>query len=250
MRKSEVMAYATERDLREIRDRIDRVLKPQRRSGHQQGWSLYNSAPIQVGKALRHLKQKKDVALYAYQYVSGQNGNAFVFALPGGFALPEPADCAVESEVKSGVEFGVPTPPAALHHFMDAFERPTTIQGYSEASLLMRALQELGAMWHGCSWECETIIDKHPSDFVFRPLSSCGLPNTPRDEWTWSAPEPEDWYGVVKISKDGSAVVRFYTWSPVGVTSVFENIDEYAAGSATAKTRRDCIASGGAGIVF
>ena len=104
---------------------------------------------MQILLAADSLRIKPGYVLRAYQFYEGGNGNAFVYAVPKTEPFPDPQEC----QARSPSHFlGPPVPPNALPTVAEAIEGDNSPWSYLQASILVRELQEFGAMWHGVTW--------------------------------------------------------------------------------------------------
>jgi hypothetical protein len=210
-----------------------------------QGWSVNTVGPEKVLGVFSALRLKQGFVLRAYQFREGNNGNAFVWALPAEAKLPAPEDCPRLEEV-----FLEPArPPSALEDIMDAIEGDGTPWSYLSASMLKRELAEFGAMWHGCDWSTHALLGGvlgHSS----AENSPFDGPQTPADDWTWLQPPPSQWLPEVQM-KEASAIVTFHTYSGLGQESIFKHTDTYSSlGCYGSARHEEAIATGQGGFTF
>lgn len=214
-----------------------------------EGFSISPVDPMGVLPYLDALRLKKGHVLRAYQFVSGGNGNGFVYALPEDSSFPLPQECpAVPTEVVPGVELPQPCPPGALTDIMSAFEGDDSAWSYMEASLLQRALGEFGAMWHGCEWGTHEIVDRNPVATASATKRSERGFGGPAD-WRWETQQPKEWRPSVSRTRAGIRV-RFITVSGLGSYGFYEHTDRFKRHSYCAATHRRVLAWGPGGYVF
>src|SRR5215469_7088273 len=146
---------------------IERVLELQcqfSRAGDSEaevpeGWSFSRADPMQMLLVAKSLRMRPGYILRAYQFRQGGNGNGFVYAVPEGSPFPEPGDC----QARNASHFLTPpVPPGALPEFAEALEGDNSPWSFVEASILVRELHELGALWHGVAWGTHTILGENP----------------------------------------------------------------------------------------
>lgn len=119
-----------------------------------QGWNKSTADPMLLLNAYKPLRIRSGYVLRAYQYISGEDGNGVIYAMPSDSAFPEPPEC--ES---AGARFlHPPLPRHADRSFMSYIEGGDSVRSYMLASILARELLEFGARRHGCSWSLERLI--------------------------------------------------------------------------------------------
>jgi len=207
-------------------------------------WSISPVDPMKLVSVFPCLKVKDGYYLAAYQYRSGGNGNGFVYAIPCGTSLRPPEECPRREDHF----LNPPQPECPLDSCMEAIEGDGTPLSYLSASILGRELDEFGAMWHGCSWSDSVIIGSDPWAKKSRHLFSM-TPISPKKEWEFLQPEPDDWSPAVFMSDD-EVTVRFYVWSGLGGQTISMILDTYVPGNYCFKTKRTVIAEGGGGFVY
>ncbi len=188
------------------------------------GWSVSRRNPGKVLCAFPGLKLKPGFRLAAYQYFDGGNGNGFVYALPQDAVLPEPHTVAKPEDLRT-----LTKPPGTLGHFMEAIEGDPSVESYAQASLLVRELYEFGAFWHGIHWDVEHLVTGNPWSPENSDPGAHDLPS-PKGEWHWNAPPPEDWRPKVTIGGEFIAVT-FHTFSALGEETLTRHTDTYLSGS-------------------
>lgn len=212
-----------------------------------EGWSLSVVDPADVVLVFDSLRLSPAYKLCAYQYRERGNGNAFVYAIPAGSDVPHPDAC----PRKTGQFLAPPVPAGALDDFMMAVEGDQTPLSHFHASLLKRELHEFGALWHGCRWGAEQIVDRMPTghrDGTCYDAETYPGPASP-DYWVWKRSPPKRWAPVVTMGPTRIRV-SFYTYGEVGREHIARHTDTYERGSHTSTTRTSVIAWGHSGIVF
>ncbi len=201
--------------------------------------------PSDAVRALEHLRLKPGLVLRGIQLIAGGNGNGFVFAVPESSVPGDPRDdVRGGKEVVPGVVLPYPKPPDALPHFMDAIEGDGTPRAFLEASILLRELEEFGALWHGCSWSFHDIVCANPlapgAKLTGELKQVCG---DRRDEWRWEAPPPADWRPRVTVGAAG-ATVEFYSVKVMEACMILRHTDTYRPASMTPESADDILADG------
>jgi hypothetical protein len=215
-----------------------------------EGWCIFPLNPIRVGDVLKNLRLKPGIVFRAYQFKSGGNGNGFVYALPFDSDFPDPAERPRTKCVANGLEFDAPCPPYALPNFIEAFDGDRSPQSFFEASVLIRELEELGAMWHGGGWSTHMVLDADP--FVLQGKTQGRVNkeiNTPTEDWTWLSGKPNDWRPRVEIQGKES-LVRFYSFSGLGQEVIYEHLDRYSQGNYVPERSVTEVAHGAGGYIF
>jgi hypothetical protein len=234
---------------------IDRLRADARRATHVRaegpdGWTKSDADPVELLAAFPALRLRAGFAIRAYQFRSGGNGNGVVWAVPEDLAFPEPGDCPhVLAEPVPGVVLAPPRPPRALDDYMTAIEAEGTPWSYLCASIFEREASELGALWHGCSWSDERVLDSAP--WLERPEGD-GL-NVPtashQGDWVWSEPVPRDWRPTVE-QRGAEVVVSFLSFRGEGTEKILRNVDRFADGSCHFESEAVPVAYGPGGFVY
>lgn len=190
--------------------------------------------PNRLLEAFPTLRLRPGYKLASYQHFDGANGNGFVFALPVGKQLPDPAhlltlcpDLPWTRESSAGLNDA-----QALLKQVDATQEVLRfLQGdgsplsFFEASILARELAELGAIWHGESWSTRTVLTGR-TGFARGGGLDLGGPS-----WQCLDPRhrPKLWSPVVTIPADPRSPlsVRFYTYTGLGQQKIEANTDLY-----------------------
>jgi hypothetical protein len=213
--------------------------EPAERCQPPEGWSKVAPDPMKLLKGYPHLRLRPGLVLRAYQYRSGGNGNAIVWAMPADAPYPEPAECEPDER-----RFASPPRPAgALDDFMAGVEADGTADGYVSSSIFARDCAELGAMWHGCGWSTHTILFSDP-------FAAPGSPDISRTGWSWARPRPRRWEPRFFRAAAGPTVT-FHTFSALGRESIARHVDVYRAGGGLAsRSRTVVLAAGPGGFLF
>ena len=209
------------------------------------GWSKSPVDPMDLVKVFEPLGIKPGYILRAYQFVEGNNGNGFVWAMPVDAEFPDPEDC----PRLEGMFLEPPKPPAALDNVMDSIEGDGSPWSYMCASILMRELTEFGAMWHGCNWNTHRVLDKPPWNDGKEPDSIIETASPTTEPWEWIDDQPGDWKPFVEKKRKAIETV-FLTYSGLGQEAIYRHVDRYPAGEHRPKVSTEVIARGGGGFVF
>ncbi len=202
------------------------------------GWQVASYDPNLLSSDCKHIRLRKGFKLASYQFMADGNGNGFTLAIPEDRSLPNP-----QGKILMG--WDGPTPvfkiadtdaPDWIHQDVDAFlEGDESALSYFEASLFLRQLRELGALWHGCSWSSHEILAA-PREYD---------PAT----WKWESPVPSDWRPSVRRVTSKEVEVTFLTYSGLGGQQIVRHVDTYACGYRLAP-EETVIATGPGGYVY
>ena len=130
---------------------------------------------------------------------------------------------------------------------MEAIEGDGTPWSYLSASLFAREAGEFGAMWHGCSWSDQSILDKNPIPKAKKVSRKDEFDEAAR--WTWLQPQPDSWEPTVE--KDGGQIrVSFIVKNIVGQETIYRAIDTYSPPSMRFDCEHIVLAEGGSGIIY
>jgi hypothetical protein len=201
------------------------------------GWSKSQADLMAVLAAFKPLRIENGYELRAYQFTSGGNGNAVVWAMPSNAPFPEPAEC---QQLEDGF-LRPPKPPGAVDDLMTVIRGDGTPLAYLCASIFSREILEFGARWHGCDWSTHEILGSHPS--TRRRSSSVGA------DWNWQKPVPKVWLPSVVETKM-TITVTFFTFSGLGQEAIYRHRDKFRRGSYDRKTDSIAIALGAVGYTF
>ncbi|MEW8977972.1 MAG: hypothetical protein AB2385_06155 [Symbiobacterium sp.] len=175
--------------------------------------------------------------LAAYQYLAGPDGNGFVFVVPADRRLP-PSPDGLDLAWKQGI---IPALQAAglpewarpdIESFLEPEGSPLS---YFHCSLLIRELQELGAVWHGAYWSTHEIVTE----------LNPGL----TEDWRWSGKPPGQLLPQVTVTGPGEATVRFCTVTSYVQQQLYCHTDTYSGGVRVDRAS-EVIATGGAGYIY
>ncbi len=183
------------------------------------GWSVASYDPNRLLGPFSCLRLRDGFRLAAYQFHDGGgNGNGFVAVIPDDRSLPDPPESGFDfawsppgSAVLSSAEGLVPEwVRLDIGHFLEGDDSPLS---YFQASILLRELGELGAMWHGCSWATHELVTSHK--------------RIPGRGWKWKRKEPQEWQPVVRRNRVRQWQVIFYTKSDLGQSRVVRHRDTF-----------------------
>ncbi|MBP2017813.1 hypothetical protein J2Z79_001198 [Symbiobacterium terraclitae] len=201
---------------------------------------MAGSTPRDPGELLRYfplVRLKEGYRLDSYQYLTGPDGNGFVFAVPADRRLPPPPE-RPDLAWRQGI---IPTPRAAglpewAREDIEAFLEPEgSPLSYFQCSLLIRELRELGACWHGAHWSTHEIVTELDPDEAAR--------------WQWAGERPEEFLPQVTVTGPGEATVRFYTVTRYVQEELCCHADTYSGGVLVDQTR-NTVAVGGMGYIY
>jgi hypothetical protein len=233
-----------------LRKSLGKALRSETGEDPPEGLSISPVDPTQAIACLRWLKLKPGMALRAYQYFEGGDGNGFVLAMPENVPLPPPSECPMcKVEVAPGVFCEYPKPEAALPEVMDALVGDRSPWSLLEASILSHELSEFGAYWHGCDWSCHSVLDSNPL------LPGSELPAeiaeyfASADAWKWEEAIPGEWRPSALVNEDGGGSARFITFSALDQAALYENVDNFQAGSFQPQGQCRVLAKGLGGYV-
>lgn len=198
-----------------------------------QGWSKSNIDPMQVLRMFKALRMREGYVLRAYQYRAGDNGNGFVWAMPADAPFPEPDQCTRSA----GGFLDPPRPEHTLDDTMEAIDGDATAWSYMSASMLARALGELGAIWHGCDWSTHDLIDGDPRR-KWKAL-----------DWQWERRAPNHWQPRV-VQSASRTTVTFHTVSGLAQWTIYRHVDTYPGRGYTFTTKSTVLAIGPGGYIF
>lgn len=203
-----------------------------------EGWFQAPYDPNELLRYFPRVRLKADFRLDAYQYMSGANGNGFVFAVPADQRLPEPP---------AGLNFGwvdgiipamqeKPPLPDWARRDIEAFLEPDgSPASYFDCSLLIRELQELGAVWHGGWWSTHEIVT--------------GIEPYLQAPWEWIGEPPRLVLPQVRLTECGTATVQFYTVTRHVQEQMYCHTDTYEGGTRTRSQMQE-VAVGGVGYIY
>ena len=210
-----------------LRRRVERIASVP--DDAPEGWNKSLVDPMDVVALFKGLSVKSGYVLRAYQYVSGDNGNGNVYAMPADAPFPEPDECLR----MDNVFLEPPLPPAADAETMKYIDGDRSPRSYLLASLMARELAEFGAMWHGRSWSDQSI------------LADASKLSTP---WTWCEEPPSDLRPSVDATESAILVV-FYTYTMFDHERVIRHTDQYSGSSYDFKHESTVIGHGQRGAV-
>ncbi len=199
---------------------------------------------MQLLAAFDTLGMKSGLALRAYVFREGLNGNGVVYAMPIDEAQPLPEACPRLDEFLSP-----PKPAAALDNVMQAIVSDGSPFSYMSASLLAREIGEFGASWHGISWGVAKIIGRRPPEVEQHTIVQFTDTHELQSKLTLCGPPPRSWRPEVTQTAEG-VEVSFCVLNIVGVETITRLTDTYANGGYAFATTEETIASGGGGIIW
>lgn len=201
------------------------------------GWGIAPYDPDELIACCQHIWLQQGYKLASYQYLAGGNGNGLALVIPQAESLPQPEGITVEwSGPAPVITLSGAAAPDWLRADVDTFlQGDGSADSYFEASMFLRELRELGALWHGCDWSTHTVLTREPKDDI--PMVR------------WHSPAPRDWRPVVRWPDDSRAEVVFYSWTALGSTRVLRHADTFTDGYSLG-ARTTVIAEGGGGYVF
>lgn len=174
------------------------------------GWHLAPYDPNALLGCFPHVGLKDGSRLASYQFKAGGNGNGLAVVVPIDRQLPPPrGDQTRLSSIADPGEL----PRWASRDVARYLRGDGTPLSYFEASLFLREVRELGALWHGCSWSTHEIVTA-PSE----------LPDSPR---RWRGSRPEVLAPTVAEWDGGRKRVEFYTHTALGQSRVCRHRDNY-----------------------
>lgn len=237
------------------------------------GWSVSPVDPARLLAVFTALRLRPGYRLCAYQYRSLHNGNGVVWAIPATAPVPAPSDCVP----LAGRFLKPPRPPMALDDTLQAIDGDGTPLAYLSAALFAREAAEFGAIWHGCSWSDETLLDGDPwtgsvpagDTALVRDLGNRiaalsvaemvqlraylerthGLQVGGSSRFgTWQHPRPEVWEPSVEMTAD-RVVVTFHTFTRYVRERVTRHRDTFQTGRYTFRTEATALAYGAPGYI-
>jgi hypothetical protein len=208
------------------------------------GWSISPVDPMQLLAAFDTLGMRSGLALRAYVFREGLNGNGVIYAMPIDEAQPLPEDCPSLDEFLSP-----PKPAAALDNVMQAIDGDRSPFSYMCASLLAREMGEFGASWHGISWGVAKIIGRRPPEVEKHTIVKFNEAHELPSKLTLCGPPPRSWRPQVTQTADG-VEVSFCVLSIVGMETITRLTDTYTSEGYVFATTEETIATGGGGIIW
>jgi hypothetical protein len=223
------------------------------------GWSRHDADLGPLLAAFPALSLREGFVLCVYRLVIGADGSAVVWASPKGAGILEPQDC-----MSGHPEQPFPRPPLSIT-VPEALTGDGSPWSYVNASILIREIEEWGAIRHGRWWSAHTILGRDPcaaaaptsrasartsaSGPAPAPASARTGGASPPEDWRWLSPQPGDWRPAFQFVQ-GSPVVSFYTFSSLGCESIYRHTDTYAPGSYAPSSHVETIAEGGPGTLL
>jgi hypothetical protein len=226
--------YYSAMELEEIRRKA--MVQQANPDEYSDGWSKSKMDPMKVLDAFSALHIKRGFLLRAYQYVSGDNGNAAVWAMPENSVFPEPDEC----DTIDDTVLKCPRPPEAFEDIMEVIEGDRTDFSYISASLFAREISEFGSIWHGCSWNSHRILDDQsaPLYLISKEINDRRSLEEMSDNWRPSVSK-----------RKGQIVVNFYTSKGLTPAGIVRHTDIFSIGSYTFKSTFETIVNCGGGYI-
>jgi len=226
--------------LRAARRNLEKCLYPSGKS-HPMLWDGWQIAPYDPNRLLascKSIRLRPGFKLASYQFVAGGNGNGLTLVIPEDRSLPiSPGRIYMGWDGPSPV-FKVSAMDTLdwIHQDVGEFlEGDESLLSYFEASLFLRELRELGAVWHGTSWDTHEILAA-PKEWD-------------PAVWKWEEYEPKDWRPSVTRASQRMIRVVFFSYSQLGRQHIVRHVDTYSSGYRFT-TQEAIIGSGGPGFVF
>ncbi len=201
-----------------------------------------DSSALRLLKEIHHLRLRKGFVLRASERKDFYGALNIIWALPVEFAdeketedipfaeirrpLPENADFTDAFDLCE--EFIVKKPKHGMN-IMEAVDGDHTPVSYLLASVFAREVLELGAFWHGIAWGFHTVLTDDPWKMEWDEDRYENVPSE-EEEWKFLEKRPDTWAPVVSLDKD-EVVVRFRTYTAMGMETIYEFADTYREGS-------------------
>jgi len=204
------------------------------------GWSYASYDPNLLFDAFPNLQLRDGFRLAAYQFYEGGNGNGFVFATPVNRSLPEPPENGFDFDWSlegTPIFHSAEKPlPDWVHSDIGSFlEGDGSPVSYFQASIFMRELQEMGSLWHGCSWSTHEVLTS--------------VAQIAKQKWKWQEKKPRDWRPAVGKNSADLWQVAFYSHTGLGQEQIISHKDTFTAGYLF-ETNDEIIALGEGGYIF
>lgn len=213
-------------ELEALRRRLARHLQGPPGSDDDHGRWIVCSLDVEAILAeVPTLRLRSGWRLRGYAYRSGGNGQGFMVALPPGVPDPHPL----------GATWGsLFDPPyvAGRQPVYEAIEGDGSEESYLHASILLRELDEFGALWHGTSWGDHHLVDALPPDWPW--TNERRLPRS-------LAPR------VVRLGAEVRVVLVSFCY--IEQVRLVRHIDVYAAGGYRPRVAQEILATAGFGAV-
>lgn len=215
------------------------------------GWFYRGKEPVKLLRLFSGLQMKEGHVLHGCRFLHGDNGSGLVRAVKESYCRLSPDPMKVGKLTLYPIaleEFAMAE--GGLSNFMEAIEGDGSEWSYFSASILMRELEEYGAVWHGESWGTYSLLEADP--WLNPPAQDPARMNTtlsPKTNWTWVQDEPEDWLPQVEFLR-GQPRVTFYAYSALGGERIVKFVDTYRPGTYAFESVETKIASGSRRYVF
>jgi hypothetical protein len=209
------------------------------------GWTSSEVDPTRVLTVFEPLRLKDGFLFVTYQYRDGGgNGNSVTWAVREDAPRRDPTGLP-----RSDGWLNPPRPPGALDDFIDAVDGDRTAWSYMCASIFARELSEIGALWHGTSWDAKGIAGGEPWRHGAVEKRPDAEPWPVADDWEFVGAPPTDWRPHVRVDEH-RVEVMFYVYDPVGAERIELNRDRYQPGSYHFDSQTQLVARAPGGFVF
>lgn len=228
----------------EVDEMREKWLKAYRIYTKSEGWSLYDGDLTKVFKIFPTLRLKPGYKLIAYLFREGGNGNGKVWAIPQDVIPPAPELC-TDFDTNYHLHFLRPPKPGGALNVAEVLEGDGSPKSYLSASLLLREIQEFGAMWHGIIWGAHTIIGSDPwlkiddkdesassydtlnlEEFIWGKSQRISSWISSEEGWQWIKGKPKDW-SIMYINKGKIHQISFITHNSRGLEQLIRHYDVY-----------------------
>jgi hypothetical protein len=221
------------RSARHLSRQIDRNF-----SAPARGWSLASYDPNLLLDAFCCLALRDGWQLAAYEFFDGENGIGFVFGIPAGHSLPDPEERFDFHWSPEGKPVFDPVwqslPERMQANIGCILEGDGSPLSYFQASIFVRELQEMGSLFHGCSWAAHEVLTS--------------AAQIPLQKWDWGEKRPRIWRPVVR-NLGSTWQVTFYSYSGLSREQIVFHMDTFAAGYEL-ETEETIVALGEGGYVL
>jgi hypothetical protein len=203
------------------------------------GWQI---APYDTDGLLRcckHIRLNDGFKLASYQFVSGGNGNGFAVVIPYDSSLLDLPDGEIVLEGGGDqpvIRIEGAYAPEWLRSDIDSFlGGDGSAASYFEASIFLREIRELGALWHGCSWSTHRVLTSAKK--------GRGA------EWMWLEDEPKEWLPSIHRMDNDQVQIVFYIYTEHVKERVIRHIDKFSDGYKV-DMQQQVVGEGGRGFIY
>lgn len=127
------------------------------------GWTINPYDPMELLSQFPALSAKPGFKIASFLYAPDMDARGYVWAVPSEIAIDlDTCSIAPYGEQDPNHPVAVPTPPSAIEDFMLAIDGDGSLWSYVSASFFKRAVEDLGADWHGVDWGHEILLGKEP----------------------------------------------------------------------------------------